>query len=182
MNSSQFSPCFKSLHVAAPLFAHLLYVMAFWIHGAQPSFKNIWSTFICEDVMLCFQFSHLWYGIHAVVTLHQFIFGGHAVLSFPHSCKKQQTESKQPWVRTTLPRVTQAVKNLPLVVSSSLYREIIIHSANLHMKVVPKHYSIFQHFKIKLQRELQHSVSTPKGDIASTAVIFLSSKRHALNQ
>ncbi len=41
------------------------------------------------------QFPYLWYGVHAVVTLHQFIFGGHAVLSFPHSCKKQHTESKK---------------------------------------------------------------------------------------
>lgn len=32
---------------------------------------------------------HLWYGVHSVVALHQLIFGGHAMLSFPHSCKKQ---------------------------------------------------------------------------------------------
>lgn len=43
----------------------------------------------------CVLFSHRWYGVHAVVTLHQFIFGGHAVLSFPHSWEKQHTESKQ---------------------------------------------------------------------------------------
>ena len=81
-------------------------------------------------------FPHLWYGVHAVVTLHQFIFGGHAVLSFPHSCKKQHTESKQPSVRTTLPRVIQAVKNLTLVVLNSLCRKIVTHGANLHMKVI----------------------------------------------
>lgn len=63
---------------------------------------------------------HLWYGVHAVVTLHQFIFGGHAVLSFPHSCKKWHGESEQASVRTTLPRVIHAVKNLPLLVPNAL--------------------------------------------------------------
>ena len=112
------------------------------------------------------RFPHLWYGVHSVVALHQFIFGGHAVLSFPHSCKKQHTESKQAWVTTTLPRLTQAVKNLPQVLLNSLYREIITHSANLHMKVIAQNLClIFQH-------ELQHSVLRQKGDTASTAIII----------
>lgn len=32
---------------------------------------------------------HLWDGVHPVVPLHQLIFGGHAVLSFPHPCRRQ---------------------------------------------------------------------------------------------
>lgn len=55
-------------------------------------------------ILVCFWrggFHHLWYGVHSVVPLHQLVFGGHAVLSFPHPCKRQHT------------RVTQAAKKKP---------------------------------------------------------------------
>lgn len=58
-------------------------------------------TFLClffyklSQAVICL-FPHLWYGVHAVVTLHQFIFGRHAVLSFPHSCKSSTQRANYP--------------------------------------------------------------------------------------
>lgn len=61
-------------------------------------------------------------------------------------------------------------------------RQIITHSANLHMKVVPRRYWIFLHLEIKLPHELQHSVQTQKvTQPASTAVIFFVRKLCALD-
>lgn len=62
------------------------------------------------------------------------------------------------------------MKNFPLVVLSSLCREIISHSAILHLKViVPDFYSIFR-------CGLQCSEFKLKGDTASAAVVIFTVK------
>lgn len=98
--------------------SHVMSLCVKWflhIQYVRLSFENCVSFAFYEFRLQPVLFPHLRYGVHAVVALHQFVFSGHAVLSFPHSCTQQHTESKQASVRVTLPRVTQAVKNLPQV-------------------------------------------------------------------